>query len=155
MRPPMLAVTVAVTATLALAACTPGYDAATRDSLRQHVIAVADASGAGDWKAALDGLDVMAAELAHARAEGRLSQERFDSVIVAMELVRQDLDAAIAAADAAEQERLLEEQARLQEEIARLQDQGDDDDTDEKNTKNDKGGGKNDNREKGEEDEDD
>lgn len=141
MRPHMLAVAVAVTATLALAACAPTYDAATKDTLRQHVVAVAEASAAGDWQTALDGLDVMAAQLADARAEGKLSEERFDSVIVAMEVVRQDLAAAIAAADAAEQERLLEEQTRLQEEITQLQDQqnqGDDDESGDKNDKSDK-----------------
>lgn len=155
MRPHMLAATIAATATFAFTACSPAYDAATRDGLRRHVVAVAEASAAGDWTAALDGLDVMAVQLADARAEGKLSQERFDSIILAMELVRQDLAAAIAAADAAEQERLLEEQARLQEEIAQLQEQQNQGDDDE-DTKDDKGGekGKDEDRGKGKEDKD-
>jgi hypothetical protein len=88
------------------------------------VVAVAQSSAAGDWQAALSGLDAMAVELADARAAGNVSDERFDTIVLAMELVRQDIDAAIAAAaDAAEQQRLLEEQARLQEQIAQLQEQ--------------------------------
>lgn len=88
------------------------------------MVAVAEASAAGDWQAALNGLDVMAEELSEARSEGKVGEERFDTILLAMELVRQDIDAAIAAAaDAAEQQRLLEEQARLQEQIAQLQEQ--------------------------------
>jgi predicted secreted protein len=135
MRPRILAAAVAVTATLILTSCVAGYDEATKDNLREQVVAVAEASAAGDWQAALNGLDVMAVELADARSEGKVSEERFDTIALAMELVRQDIDAAIAAAaDAAEQQRLLEEQARLQEQIAQLQeqqnrgDQGNDDD---------------------------
>lgn len=131
MRPHMFAAAMAVAVTLSLGGCAPGYDAVTRDSLREHVVAVAEASAAGDWPAALAGLDVMAEELADARAEGKVSEERFVSVVLAMELVRKDLASEIAAADAAEQQRLLEEQARLEEQIAQLQDQqnqGNDDD---------------------------
>ena len=124
MRPRILAAAVAVTAMLILTSCTAGYDEATKDNLREHVVAVAEATAAGDWQAALNGLDVMAAELSDARSEGRVSEERFDTIALAMELVRQDIDAAIAtAADAEEQQRLLEEQARLQEQIAQLQEQ--------------------------------
>ena len=124
MRSRVAAVAVAVTAALALASCAPNYDAATRDGLRQHVVAVAEASAAGDWNAALSGLDVMAAQLSDARAAGKIDEERFDSILLAMELVRQDLATAIAAAaDAAERQRLIDEQARLQEQIAELQDQ--------------------------------
>jgi hypothetical protein len=132
MRQRILAVAVAVTATFGLVSCAAGYDEATKDDLREHVVAVAEASAAGDWQTALNGLDVMAAELSDARTEGKASEERFDTIVLAMELVRQDIDAAIAAAaDAAEQQRLLEEQARLQEQIAQLQEQqnqGNDDD---------------------------
>ncbi|MDQ0576533.1 hypothetical protein [Agromyces albus] len=124
MRPRILAAAVAFTATLSLTSCAPAYDEAAKDNLREHVVAVAEASEAGDWQAALSGLDAMAAELADARAAGNVSDERFDTIALAMELVRKDIDAAIAAAaDAAEQQRLLEEQARLQEQIAQLQEQ--------------------------------
>src|SRR5918995_2890693 len=115
---------VAAAAAMSLASCAPNYDVATRDGLRQHVIAVAEASAAGDWNAALSGLDVMGAKLSDARAAGKIDEERFDSILLAMELVRLDLDTAIAAAaDAAERQRLIDEQARLQEQIAELQDQ--------------------------------
>jgi hypothetical protein len=66
----------------------------------------------------------MSAQLSDARAAGKIDEERFDSILLAMELVRQDLDTAIAAAaDAAERQRLIDEQARLQEQIAQLQEQ--------------------------------
>jgi hypothetical protein len=124
MRPRTLAAAVAVTATLILTSCAAAYDEATKDNLREHVVAVAEASASGDWQAALNGLDVMAVELSDARSEGKVSEERFDTIALAMELVRQDIDAAIAAAaDAAERQQLLEEQARLQEQIAQLQEQ--------------------------------
>lgn len=147
MRPRTFAVAVAVTATLILTSCAAGYDDATKDDLREHVVAVAQASEAGDWQAALDGLDAMAAELSDARAAGKVSDERFDSIVLAMELVRQDIDAAIAAAaDAAERQRLIEEQARLREQIAQLEEQqnkGKDDkkgDEDKKGEEDKKGG---------------
>src|ERR687898_964030 len=124
MRSRTAAVVVAVTAALTLGSCASDYDDATRDGLRQHLVAVAEASAAGDWDAALGGLDVMAAQLSDARAAGKIGEERFDSILLAMELVRQDLATAIAAAaDAAERQRLIDEQARLQEQIAELQDQ--------------------------------
>ncbi len=119
---------VAVTVALTLGSCaSPAYDAATRDGLRQHVLTVAEASAAGDWPTAVAGLDAMADELSTARDEGRIGEERFDTIRLAMEVVRQDLDDAIAAAaDEAERQRLLDEQARLQEQIAQLQEQQDD-----------------------------
>jgi hypothetical protein len=139
MRTRVLAAAVAVTATLIFASCTAGYDEATEDTLRQHVVAVAEASAAGDWQAALNLLEVMATELSDARANGKVGDERFNSIARAMELVRQDIDAAIAAAaGAAERQRLLEEQARLQEQIAQLQEQqnqGNDDNTGEEDSK--------------------
>ncbi|RXZ71923.1 hypothetical protein [Agromyces albus] len=149
MRPRILAAAVAVIATLILSSCAPGYDEATKGDLREHLVAVAEASAAGDWQAALTGLDAMAVELADARAAGRVSDERFDTIALAMELVRQDIDAAMAAAaDAAEQQRLLEEQARLQEQIAQLQEQqGNDDnkgDDEKKGEEDKKGEGEND-----------
>ena len=124
MRLRILAGAVATAATLALASCAADYDETTRDGLREQVVAVAQASAAGDWNGALTSLDAMAQQLSDARAAGQLSEERFDSILLAMELVRQDLDTAIAdAADAAERQRLIDEQARLQEEITQLQDQ--------------------------------
>lgn len=139
MRRQSSAVAVVLAATLALSSCAaPADDRATRDSLREHVLVVAEASAAGDWPGALAGLDAMASELSTARDEGELSEERFDTIALAMELVRQDLDDAIAAAaDEAERQRLLEEQTRLQEQIAQLQEQ-------QQNQGNDGGNGGND-----------
>ena len=118
------AVAVVVAATFAIASCSPSYDAATRDGLRQHVVAVAQASAAGDWDAAIQDLDVMAAQLSDAREAGRLSDDRFNAILLAIELVRHDIDEAIAAeSDAAERQRLIDEQARLQQQIAELETQ--------------------------------
>jgi hypothetical protein len=125
MRGRLFGAAVAAAAALTLGSCaSPAYDEATRDGLRQHVLTVAEASAAGDWAGAVEGLDAMAVELSQARDEGRIGEERFDTIRLAMEVVRQDLDDAIAAAaDEAERQRLLEEQARLQEQIAQLQEQ--------------------------------
>ena len=115
---------VAAAAALALSSCTPSYDDDTRDGLRQYVVAVSEASAAGDWSTALNGLDSLADEATAAREAGQLDDARFESITLAMELVRQDLEAAIAAAeDEAERQRLQEEQARLQEQITQMQNQ--------------------------------
>lgn len=132
MRAKRFAATLGITAALTLSSCAaPAYDDATRDGLRAHVSAVAEASAAEDWARALAGLDALATELSQAKDEGKVSEERFDTIARAMDLVRQDLDGAIAAAaDEAERQRLLEEQARLQEQIDQLQsqqDEGEDD----------------------------
>lgn len=113
--------------TLSLSSCaTPGYDQDTAQRLHEHIVAISDASAAGDWQGALDGLETMAAELSKARELGKVDDDRFDTITLAMERVRLDLEAAIAAAaNEAERQRLLDEQARLQEQISRLQNQGD------------------------------
>jgi len=117
---------IAVIVAFTMTACSPAYDAETRDGLREHVVSVSEASAAGDWQAAIDELDVMTASLAKAREDGKVDGERFDSIVAAMELVRLDLEAAIAAAaDEAERQRLIEEQQRLQQQIEDLQTQGD------------------------------
>ena len=127
MRPHPLGL-VAIVVAFTMTACSPAYDAETRDGLREHVVTVSEASAAGDWQAAIDELDVMTAELATAREDGRVDDDRFEAIVGAMELVRLDLEAAIAAAaDEAERQRLIEEQARLQQQIEELQKQGDDD----------------------------
>lgn len=120
----ILVVAIGIGATLTMTSCASPYDEATKDGLRQQVVAVAEASAAGYWNAAVTSLDALTERLSEARAAGEVSEERFDSILRAMELVRQDLDAAIAAAaDAAERQRLIDEQARLQEQIAELQNQ--------------------------------
>lgn len=82
---------------------------------------VSSASAAGDWAGALAALDAMTAEVDEAQAEGRIDEQRVDSIVLAMELVRQELRIAIdAAEDAAERQRLEEEQAKLQEQLDQL-----------------------------------
>lgn len=116
---------VALLAALALSGCGPVYDQETADGLREHVVTISEASAAGDWQSAVTELDILAKEAAKAREAGKLDSERFEKIALAMELVRQDLEAAIAAAeDDAERQRLQEEQTRLQEQIDQLQNQG-------------------------------
>ncbi|MDF2576041.1 MAG: hypothetical protein K0S05_2953 [Agromyces sp.] len=79
----------ALVATLSLSSCaSPGYDQDTSQGLREHIVAISAASAAGDWQGALDGLEVMAAELSAARKAGKVDQERFDTITLAMERVR-------------------------------------------------------------------
>jgi hypothetical protein len=128
MRGGALAV-VAVATMLTFTSCASPYDQATKDDLREGVIAVSQASAAGDWLGAIARLDELAAEVSAAREAGKVDDARFDSIVAAMELVRADLDLAVAAAeDEAERQRLLDEQARLQEQITQLQNQGNGDD---------------------------
>ena len=116
---------VALLAALALSGCGPVYDQETAHGLREHVVTISEASAAGDWQSAVTELDILAKEAAKAREAGKLDSERFEKIALAMELVRQDLEAAIAAAeDDAERQRLQEEQTRLQEQIDQLQNQG-------------------------------
>jgi hypothetical protein len=113
---------VVLAASLALSGCAPQYDDATKEGLRAQVVAVSTASAAGDWPTAIAGLDQLATEVSKARRDGRLDDARFAAIVAAMDLVRQDLEAAVAAAETeAEQQRLLAEQARLQEQITQLQ----------------------------------
>ena len=58
---------IAIVVASTMTACSPAYDAETRDGLREHVVTVSEASAAGDWQAAIDELDVMTAELDTAR----------------------------------------------------------------------------------------
>lgn len=118
---------VAIAATLVFTSCASSYDDATRDGLRQYVVTVSEASAAGDWSTALGALDGMAAEVEAARKAGKLDDERFETITLAMEVVRQDLETAISAAeDEAERQRLQEQQTMLEQQIAELQDQSTD-----------------------------
>ena len=143
MRPPPLGV-IAILVAFTMTSCSPAYDAETRESLRAHVVTVSEASAAGDWQTAVDELDAMTAELAEAREDGKVDDERFEAIASAMEFVRLDLEAAIAAAaDEAERQRLIEAQAQLQQQIAELEDQGQGtggDDEGDNGGKGDKGG---------------
>jgi hypothetical protein len=119
-----LATATAVLGALSLSACAtgPAYDAATAADLREHVATVSTASAAGDWAGALAALDTMTAEVDQAQADGRVDERRMDSILLAMELVRQDLRMAVdEAEDAAERQRLEEEQAALQAQLDQLE----------------------------------
>lgn len=119
-----LATATGLLALLALSSCAaqPTYGPATAASLREHVVTVSSASAAGDWAGALAALDAMTAEVDEAQAEGRIDDQRTDSILDAMGLVRQELQMAIdEAADAAERQRLEEEQAKLQERLDQLE----------------------------------
>ena len=72
------------------------YPAETAASLQAGVLAVSEASAAADPSAALIRLDELQASLLDERARGTVDQARFDSVSAAIELVRTDLERAIA-----------------------------------------------------------
>lgn len=119
-----LATATAVVGLLTLSSCAaqPEYDPATAAGLREHVVTVSSASAAGDWAGALAALDAMTAEVDEAQADGRIDDQRMDSILLAMELVRQDLRMAVdEAEDAAERQRLEEEQAALQAQLDQLE----------------------------------
>lgn len=119
-----LATATAVVGLLTLSSCAaqPEYDPATALGLREHVVTVSSASAAGDWAGALAALDAMTAEVDEAQADGRIDDQRMDSILLAMELVRQDLRMAVdEAEDAAERQRLEEEQAALQAQLDQLE----------------------------------
>ncbi|MGV8971732.1 MAG: hypothetical protein ACOH10_05380 [Rhodoglobus sp.] len=61
------------------------------------MLAVTDASAAGDPASALARLDELQAALLDANAKGTVDQSRFDSISAAIALVRADLEKAIAA----------------------------------------------------------
>jgi hypothetical protein len=108
--------------TLSSCAAQPEYDPATAAGLREHVVTVSSASAAGDWAGALAALDAMTAEVDEAQADGRIDDQRMDSILLAMELVRQDLRMAVDEAEnAAERQRLEEEQAALQAQLDQLE----------------------------------
>ncbi len=73
------------------------YAGATAESLQTSVLAVTEASAAGDPAAALARLDELQAALLDAKAKGTVEQSRFDSINAAIALVRADLEQAIAA----------------------------------------------------------
>ena len=83
-----------------LAACTAEPDLAAEQSqaYRAQVVAIAEASAAGDFAGAIAALDALQAEIDAAVADGTLTAEREQRIREAMTLVRADLDAAIAAA---------------------------------------------------------
>lgn len=84
-------------AALLLAGCASDYGAQTAAELQARVVTVTDASAAGDWLTASTAVDELAADAADARAEGLITEARYDRIMAAIELVRAELEAAIAA----------------------------------------------------------
>ena len=110
----LLSVGVVVALAWALAGCAPAYSEATADDLRKQVMQVTAASAAGDWTGARAALDALSEDVDEAHADGRIDEERRDRIDAAIATVAADLDAGIAAAEAAaaaEQQRIAEEQA--------------------------------------------
>ncbi|MFE6255907.1 hypothetical protein [Agromyces sp. NPDC057865] len=81
-------VAIAAATVLVFTACSPSYEGDTRDGLRTYVVTVSEASAAGDWPTAIGALDGMVAEVEAARQAGKLDDERFKTITLAMELVR-------------------------------------------------------------------
>ena len=122
---PRAAAATAIAAVLALSGCSaPSYQAETAAELRGDVHAIAASSAAGDWAAAVAGLDEMADRLERAHSNGRLDDDRFQAIAAAMTLVRKDLEVAILAAQSeAERQELLDAQATLEERLRELTEQ--------------------------------
>lgn len=110
----LLPVGVVVALAWALAGCAPAYSEATADDLRKQVMQVTAATAAGDWTVARAALDALSEDVDEAHADGRIDEERRERIDAAIATVAADLDAAIAAAEAAaaaEEQRIAEEQA--------------------------------------------
>ncbi|KRF31059.1 hypothetical protein [Yonghaparkia sp. Soil809] len=103
-----------VLALLAGCAQAPAYDPATAERLQQHVLAVSDASAAGDWATTTTRLLELEASASTALARGEITQERFDAIMSALALVRADIDAAVAEAERAAEQAAAEQAAAEQ-----------------------------------------
>lgn len=71
------------------------YSTDTADALQGSVLAVSEASAAGDPESALAYLDELQALLLKAYDDGSVTQSRFDDVSAAIALVRTDLELAV------------------------------------------------------------
>ncbi len=120
---------VAIAAAL-LAGCAqaPAYESETAERLQSHVLAVSTSTAEGDWAGASTRLMELEATATTALARGEITQERYDAIMAALQLVRTDVDAAILAIEAeAERQRLADEEAaRQQAEQAEQAKQNDD-----------------------------
>ena len=94
-----------VTAVLLLSGCSaadPSIDDATAQTLDDAVVAVAERASADDFAGALTELEALQAALAAALAAGTVTQERATSIQAEADVVRGDLEAAVAAGEAPE-----------------------------------------------------
>lgn len=151
-RTPRVAVAAALVMGL-LAGCAgqPAYNPETAERLQERVLAVSASTAESDWATASTRLLELEASASEALARGEITQERFEAIMSAVSLVRTDVDAAIAAAEAAaaaEAQRQAEadraaaaEAARQAEEAARAAEEdrgrGKDDDDDKGGKKDD------------------
>lgn len=94
-----LGLLVPVLAALLLAGCTSGYSPETAAGLQARVVTVTDASAAGDWATASTALAELAADAADARADGLITEARYDTIMAAIALVDAELEAALAAVE--------------------------------------------------------
>lgn len=95
-RAALPAVVIAVALTFGLSGCnTPGDTSA---AMHTSVVQIAERAAAGDYAGALAELALLDRDVAAALAAGRIDTAREQEIRAAMELVRADLEAALAAA---------------------------------------------------------
>lgn len=104
----------ALIAALVLGGCAtaPQYDPEAAAALQTQVAVITTASADGDWEAALTHVQALEADARDAHARGEISVERLDSILAAIELVRQSLDAERAAEEEAAAEARRSEEER-------------------------------------------
>jgi hypothetical protein len=97
---------IAIAAALVLSGCAADddYPAATAQTLQAHVLEVTQSAASGDPAAALKRLDELVVVVKDALARETITAERHDSILSAIDLVRVDLEAAIAAIEQEQQE---------------------------------------------------
>ena len=94
---------IAIALVLAMSGCAPAapervFTAAAAEELQAGVLAVSESASAGAWAEAAGALDELEAAAIAAYSRGDLSDTRFDAMMVAIGLVRNDLQAALAEA---------------------------------------------------------
>ena len=92
---------VAVAVSLSLTGCAgqqTDYGPEAADRLQAEVLEVSQLAAGADYTAAMVSLSELEVELKGARARGDVTDERYESVMAALALVRADLQAAIDAA---------------------------------------------------------
>lgn len=99
-RRALAATSVALALVAGLAGCTGEPEIAERqaDAYRAQVVAIAEASAAGDYAGAVAALDALQAEVDAGVTDGTIADDREQRIAEAIALVRADLEAAIAAA---------------------------------------------------------
>ena len=88
----------AIAITLGLSACAPvsDYPTATAQSLQARVLEITQSSAEGDFAGALERLDQLQFGVEDALAREKITAARHDSIIASIDLVRVDLETALA-----------------------------------------------------------